>query len=512
MATPSFYFTLFKKFQVLGHVPAGTNHGAGVGGFNLNQPTAIFGASGTGNLLGASNNPADSPLWAVLNSRAMGNAGFTPVVVGGGSWPTMPVGSPASWTEFQVNAPAPKLVKVFGDWIAAGKADDIPTGVLGQVPPAIKRTSGGIALFVCNLPGDDGVAPIPANYWATSLIFLTDPATGATVNPSQLAATAEYHLTAIVGNRGNTGAGRYLAGGGGPKIEGEAWVMVWNTGFSPAVKLPALSNLDVAATSPKYEVYFLKAGSYDVVGFRLPVQTVFDGLVKAIEDADVDLGGLTPEQWVHAQNAHLCTKVLIRHANEGWPAPGDTPFQSRRVAQKNLAPIAVDLTVVEPEPQIEWTHFMLGDTQRIIEADRRAGWHQLSIENRVRGVPLGVYLAIPRSAFQEMVLGDRLRGFKVVENGPLPPMPKAVVLRCESVRNAVVIRPLGDRRFLAASLGIEYRRSQMKPGRQGVIQVVQRTVLPVFDPGRRNYKLQSVVVGGFTLDVTAAKHGAGGAD
>jgi hypothetical protein len=507
VATPSFYFTLFKKFQVLGHVPAGTNHGAGVGGFNLNQPTAIFGASGTGNLLGASNNPADSPLWAVLNSRAMGNPGFTPVVVGGGSWPTMPVGSPASWTEFQVNAPAPKLVKVFGDWIAAGKVNDIPTGVLGQVPPVIKRTSGGISLFVCNLPGDDGVAPVPSNYWATALIFLTDPATGATVNPPQLAATAEYHLTAIVGNRGNTGAGRYLAGGGGPKIECEAWVMVWNTGFSPAVKLPALSNLDVAATSPRYEVYFLKAGSYDVVGFRLPVQTVFDGLVKAIEEAGVDLGGLTPEQWVHAQNAHLCTKVLIRHANEGWPAPGDTPLQNRRVAQKNLAPFAVDLTVADPEPRIEWTHFMLGDTQRVLVGDRRAGWHHLSILDRARGARLGIYLAIPRQSFAAMIQADRLRGFKVVEDGPTPPMPDAVVLKCVAPRNAVPIRPLGCRRFLAASLGLEYRRSQMKPGHLGVVEVIQRTALPVLDPRRRTYKIETPTVGGFTLEVIASKPG-----
>jgi hypothetical protein len=47
-----------------------------------------YGASNRGNLLAASNVPSDSPLWAILNSRASGNAGLTPVTVGGVSWPT----------------------------------------------------------------------------------------------------------------------------------------------------------------------------------------------------------------------------------------------------------------------------------------------------------------------------------------------------------------------------------------------------------------------------------------
>ncbi|HAB17477.1 MAG TPA: hypothetical protein PLX89_11560 [Verrucomicrobiota bacterium] len=511
MAIPSFYFTLFKKFQVLGHVPAGTNHGAGVGGFNLNQPAAIFGSSGTGTLLGTSNNPADSPLWAVLNSRAMGNDPFTPVNVGGNSWPTMPAGTPASWTEFQVSAPAPKLVDVFGDWISAGKVNDIPTGVLGQVPPPIQKPRGGLTLFVCNLSGDDGTQPIPDNYWATSLIFLVDPMTGSIVNPSQLAATKEYYLTAIVGNRGATGGGRYLAGGG-TKIECEAWVMVWNTGFSPAVRLPALANLDLGEKQPIYEVYFLKPGTYEVVGFRLPVQTVFDGLVKAIEDAAVDLGGLTAEEWIHSKNAHLCAKVMIRHADQGWPAPSDTPLQTRRVAQKNLAPFRVDLTVDEPDPNIEWTHFMLGEAARSLGPDRRAGWHFLSIQDRTRGEPLGLYLAIPRKSFATMVDAGRIRGFKILENGPTSPMPDAVLLKRVAKRNRIPIRPLGDRRFLAASLGIEYRRSTIKPGLLGVIEVIQRTAAPVLDLKNYSYRIETPIAGGFTLELQATKKGTGTRD
>jgi hypothetical protein len=42
----SYYFTLFKKFQVLNHVPEQSVHGdptSPLGGFNLNNPNAIFG-------------------------------------------------------------------------------------------------------------------------------------------------------------------------------------------------------------------------------------------------------------------------------------------------------------------------------------------------------------------------------------------------------------------------------------------------------------------------------------
>lgn len=117
MPSPSYYFTLFKKFQVVNHAPAGTFHGSGApsGGFDLKNPAGVFGTSNTGSLLGATTNPADSPLWAVLNSRASGNPGYSPVNVGGIDWPTMPPGLPLAWTSFQVSAPAPKLVQVFGE-------------------------------------------------------------------------------------------------------------------------------------------------------------------------------------------------------------------------------------------------------------------------------------------------------------------------------------------------------------------------------------------------------------
>src|SRR4051812_11518876 len=127
-AKPSYYFGLFKKFQVLNHVPAATVHGSAspTGGFNLKNPNVAFGSSNRGTLLGATTNPADSPLWAILNAKATGGPAPT---IGGTTWPIMPQGTPQSWTDFQTNAPAPKLVEVFGNWIGAGKVNDVPSDV-----------------------------------------------------------------------------------------------------------------------------------------------------------------------------------------------------------------------------------------------------------------------------------------------------------------------------------------------------------------------------------------------
>src|SRR2546430_17447065 len=115
MPTPSYYFTLFKKFQVIGHANDGSVHGApgGFHGFTVATPSDF--TSNKGALLGAT--PATSPLWAMLNARAMG---LGSVVVGGTPWTAMPIGSPPGWSDFQTAAPAPKLVPAFGDWINAG--------------------------------------------------------------------------------------------------------------------------------------------------------------------------------------------------------------------------------------------------------------------------------------------------------------------------------------------------------------------------------------------------------
>ena len=123
-ANTSFYFTLFKKFQVLNHVPSNTVHGdagAPTGNFNLTDPNAVNGVFGTAALgtplTPGDFTPANNPLWAILNARAGGTPGFGPVTISAGAqagsqWPAMPPGTPAAWNEFQLTAPAPKLVDV----------------------------------------------------------------------------------------------------------------------------------------------------------------------------------------------------------------------------------------------------------------------------------------------------------------------------------------------------------------------------------------------------------------
>lgn len=510
MPNPSFYFTLFKKFQVLGHVPAGSQHGgaAGLGGFNLNDPHDVFAGSNKGALLGAT--PATSPLWAVLNSRAMGNAGFTPVNVGGVNWPTMPAGSPAGWDAFQISAPAPKLVSVFADWINAGKTDDIPDGVIGTMPGPIGGLDSGVALFVCSVAGDNGIRPgtVPANFWATSLIFLVDPLTGDTVNPTTLTASSEYHLAAVIGNRGNTAGGTF-ASPAGVKVESAAWVMVWNSGMSPAVQLPALSNLDVNASNSIYEVYFAKPGLYDVVGFRLNVQTVFNGLAKAVEDSGMDLGGLTPTEWLVAaqQGAHLCVKVLVRTVDEAWPTMGDTPFTNRRMAQKNLAPFAIDLTITDPDPNIVWKNFVIGDVLQFLSGaarfDDRLGLHRVTIEPALEAEAIRLYLAIPRRSLARRVRQDHLKGLKPAPNVK-PPFPEGIVFAVDEKANHVELPALGEE-FLGVSLGIEYSVKRLKAGRLGRVSVVQRTAAPKIDREKRCYEIEWMTVGGFTLEIEAHK-------
>jgi len=509
MPNPSFYFNLFKKFQVLNHVPASTVHGSAspTGGFDLKNPAAVFGSSNRGSLLGPTTTPADSPLWAVLNSRAMGNAGFTPVNVGGVSWPTMPTGSPPAWNDFQVTAPAPKLVQVFADWIIAGKINDIPAGVIGAMPPPI--TSGltpGIDLFVCSVAGDNGDRPgtVPPNFWATSLIFLVDPSTGAIVTPSSLGAASEYYLTAVIGNRGNAAAGHYMTPSAA-EVQAAGWVMVWNSGTSPAVQLPALSNLDVNAIDGTYGVYFLRAGQYDVVGFRLRVQTVFDGLVKAIGASGMDLGGLTPEQWVHAEGAHLCAKVLVRKLSDPWPVLGATPFTDKRLAQKNLAPFAIDLAVVDPDPNIIWRNFVLGDVIQMAAftggPDEELGRHTLTVQTKLPEGVAGLFLAVPERSFARWLkkgsLGNLKRASEDELRGVKPPFPEHVILALPPGQATFEVPPLGEE-FLALSIGVQYSARRLKPGPLGEISVAQHTEIPKIDRGSRCYKLERVIVGGFT--------------
>ncbi|MGB8014038.1 MAG: hypothetical protein WCF68_20655 [Terriglobales bacterium] len=529
---PSFYFTLFKKFQVIDHVQDGTYHGAAGGGgtgFDLTDPNAsagVFSAT-PGVLAPGDTTPADSPLWAILNSKAVGNPDYSPVSIaagpraGSGPWPTMPPGTPQAWTDFQVTPSSNKLVDVFGDWISDGQKNDVPTTAIGTKPPAPipGPLDSGVSLFVCSMPGDTGIRPgtVPSNYWATSLIFLTDQNTGATVFPTTLTAGSEYNLVAVIGNRGNTNGGIYLDTPG-TGVEAAGIVMVWNTVDSPGVELPSLSNLDVTDTNPIYEQYFLNSAQYDVVGFRLNVQTVYDGIIAAINlavtNGTLNLGGLTADQWVHAQPAHLCSKVVVREQGSAFPNFGDTPINNKALAQKNLAPFDINVQDDGVVPNIVWKNFVVG--QPFFIKLPGAGANRLLIETQLPREAFQLYLGITQYAFDRFLknekCGGAIKGFKRLSCEELcaskfgnraKPFPEAVVLRWENQTDAIELPALPEELYLGMSLGIEYNVKKIKPGNLGEINLIHRCMIPRFVPGTRCFEIEDTVAGGFTLVVRA---------
>lgn len=523
----SYYFTLFKKFQVLGHVPEQTAHGnpgTPLGSFNLNQPASVFGSSTRGVLLAPTTVPSDSPLWAILNARAGGMTFPTTIMVGGTAWPVMPTGSgtsPPSWNDFQLTAPVP-LVTVFGTWITAGKVNDIPTTALGTVPPApiAGPLDAGVSLFVCSVAGDTGVRPgaVPANFWATSLIYLVDPSTGNTVTPSTLSASDEWYLVAVVGNRGTSNAGKYvtMSPPPNPGVESAAVVMVWNTIDSPGVELPSLDNLDVTSTNAIYNSYVLNSGGYDLVGFRLNVQTVFNGIIAALNQAVaggmINLGGMTAHDWVTTQPAHLCAKVIIRQQGGVFPNVGDSPQATATVAQKNLAPFDVSISDTDPNPNIVWKLFVTG-TPFFLRIPG-AGGSRLIIESKLPTNAFRLLIGIPTATFERLFRSGpgKLQGFREVPRKTLcesplgdraKPFPEAVVLEHTGGANAIEFPALPEKHYLGMALGIEYDRTKVKHGPLGDVELVHRALMPKLRPGTRCYDLEEEVVGGFTLQLRA---------
>ncbi|MFP3556905.1 hypothetical protein SB861_40260 [Paraburkholderia sp. SIMBA_049] len=424
----------------------------------------------------------------------------------------MPPGTPPAWANFQVN-PLVKLVDVFGNWITDGQVNDIPNDVIGTVPPSpiAGPLDPGVSLFVCSMPNDVGIRPdaVPPNYWATSLISLVDPNTGHTVFPQTLTAGSEYYLVGVIGNRGGTDTGNYI---NPPGVETSGIVMVWNTVDSPGVELPSLSNLDVNDTNPIFEQYFLKSASYDIVGFRLNVQTVFDGIIAALNQAvagGLNLGGLTPAQWVHAQPAHLCAKVVIRQQGGAFPNSNDSPITNAHVAQKNLAPFDINIQEVSPNPNIVWKNFIPG--QPFFIRLPGAGRNQLIME--VPKLPedaFNFYIGIPTETFHRIFRGHGggIKGFKVVPQEDLcrsnlgaraKPFPDAVVLQYHGKDNALEFPALLEKQYFGMSLGIEYDVTKIKPGTLGEINLVHRADVPKLTPGTRCFEIEDTIVGGFTI-------------
>jgi hypothetical protein len=504
---------LFKKLQVLGHVPEGTVHGGagGFAGFNINDPGAVFTSFG-GELV--ANNAASSPIWGMLDAAATGQGGYTDPNFN--FWPAMPTDTTtAAWHEFQVDF-SNKLVDAVATWADNGHLNDIPTGVIGAEPGPIKGPpDSGVSPFVCSFAGDTGNRPgVPSDYWDTSLIFLVSPTNGSIVTPSQLSAGNEYYLAAVVGNRGQADGGKYSnTNGNGTAVQAKGIVMVWNTTFSPGVELPSLSNLSVSATNSQYDQYLLRSGAYDVVGFRLNVQTVFDGIIAALNSAvtnnQIDLGGKSAHDWVIAQGAHLCAKVVVRQGTDSYPLVGAVPDSDARIAQKNLAPFDVSITDTGA-PNIIWQTFVSGQPFMLRLGDGE-GRNTLILQAELPREQFHIYMAIPQRTFQRFFAGNgggEIKGFRTIPRDELCcgkladlglPFPQAVVLEYLGGGNAIEFPALGAEEFVGMAVGIEYVPKYLKPGELGKVRLIHRALLPQRIPGTLCFQLEDVIAGGFTL-------------
>jgi hypothetical protein len=443
---------------------------------------------------------------------------------------------PPSWAAFQYPSRPPPIVTVFGNWITAGKANDIPNGVvnphgvaIANVPATIASPSSGISLFVCSMPNDNGVRPgsVPSNYWATSLIYLVNPNNGNTVTPPTLNPGDEWFLVGVVGNRGSDQTGIYSSGSNTTGVESAGVVMVWSTVFGPGVELPALSNLDVTDINPIYESYNVFGASYDVVGFRLNVQNVYNGIIAALvaqgplgsgpTTPQTNLGGLTPEQWVTALPAHLCAKVLIRRQGGAFPNVGDTPLSNAALAQKNLAPFETTISDTDQNPtNIVWKNFVTGTPCLFRLPD--AGLSRLRFVVRAPQDVLKLHLAIPTETYERHFRygPGRLHGFHEIPPKKLcesphgrkaKPFPEAVLFEHAGGDHVIEFPALPENRFLAMSVGVEYQQHKLKPGPWGEIDLVHRTELAVVKPGTHSYDIEEQIVGGFTRQLRAAKGG-----
>jgi hypothetical protein len=535
----SFNYAIFKRFQ--GAYVAGIGSPVGghfdnanpMGGFCLLYPShphgilKVLGAGAPAGLAGLTplaptNVPTDSPLYNMF-TPSFGPPNTIPanVPVGPNMWPVMPPPEPPGsnmatqfdqlWLEFN-NGNPPPLFTAFGNWIMAGKKDDSPQsgpltqpGLLNNPPPTFPNASTAL-LFVASFPADDGrrfgdgeaqgvpLTHVPDNFWATSQIFLYDE-TGIYQTPTVLNAGAEYYVSALIGNSSATGiAGRAVFTSNPMHVLCDA--QAFNTFLSPGVPLPSLGNLDPTDSNPVYDQFIMTSQSYDVAAFRFNVSTVFTALAAALVAQNVNLGGLTPTDWLKA--GHPCVKVRVVSGEQPnfFPPMGNVPLTldsnprlDRHIAQHNLAPFNTALMAMKKPI---WTNFILaqagvGPNNLTIQA---TGWPADSV---------GFSFAIPREPYERYIAPTTQRGFEPVREGVPKPFPDAVILRqtTPGARLAIadhdpeaVRHRHGPDRFFGMAIGVEGDPAKLRDLRLGDIEVAHTA------PGRLT---ESEVVGGFSL-------------
>lgn len=532
MANTSYFFGLFKKFQCLGHVMEATVHGTPAGIQNVQfldaaaLPSRIR-TGGTLPLIGATT--ATSPLWGVLDLKASGSGpSFS---YDGQTWLPMPFGSGANaaWGDFG-GAP---LVNSFANWINAGRPMDIPAFIAvpggGTVPGT--ADAGGSKPFVCSSATDDGTRPgtVPGNFWATSLIYLVNPATGAQALPSTLQNGSEYYLAAVVGNRGDAAGGKY-SGPTGPgaattsELVAKGYAMAWGTGGStPSVTLPSLTNNDHTAVAGQNDLYFLKTMKYDTIGFRFPTKSVFDALVLAIEDAVADgtfdlPTGVSATDYITTAPSHVCVKVAIRKEGETLPAADASPLTEPRIAQKNLARFDVDNLPADPlnPGGLVWQFFSAGaPLARILREhwtrDGAIGQNTLVLRSELGRKAGRIHIAVPRKTFKRYFRKDAVKGFEVIDKDRDKelgvPFVDHVVLSQTSEKAALRL-PFMDDRSLGLAMGYEVNPKAFEPGDVRRVELEHRAVVPVFGTKaatRRCYTPKELPVGGFTVEFANPK-------
>ena len=541
----SFYFAMFKRFQAIcggaqqGHAnPDSAPANQLYGGFSVQSTQDAQGifkklgpqaasypplSPGLQPLNPNSNDPLQNPLWQMLNASLVPGATFgASVVVNGQTWPAMP---PPPIDEFQIwvdaNATSPRLIDAFGDWITAGKIDDLPQdapynfaslSTASVAPWPLKNLEFTAVLFVASMPNDSGrrpgdsalpnppALPVPANFWATSQIALSYPpgvagqTAGKIANPTLLKPTEEYWVLALIGNAGTTGAGPII-NPTYPKVLIQGDAQCFNTFTSPGTSLPSLDNIDPLGTNVAYEQHYTAGLSHDVVGFRFNVDQVFSALAAALtaQVPPAMLGNIPAAEWL--REGHPCVKVRIMSGEQldhyppagGAPQPPDPnsvlslPTVDRHIAQRNLAPFSPNEVGMK---KIKWVNFIV--------AQAGAGWNELILETALPADAVHFWFAVPRAAYERWIdprtsKGGAVRGLEVTSDAPSKPFPEAVILRATGAVLIRIAQHAGEREhFFGMAIGIQGDPAAFRRARDGDVSVVHRAQ-------------EGHVVGGFTL-------------
>ena len=538
MTDPSFYYAIYKRLQATAapynaHINSDNDPpDQTFGGFSLKYADATYGIfthlgpqssfwgynQNMKPLKDMDNTPANNPMWAILNASLGPEPLPDKITVGGTQWPVMPPPLQGSisvykeWLEF--NQPGqPRLIDALGTWIANGKTNDVPKGApintatLAALPLPkfpLKNSDKGAILFVCSRQGDDGrragdgalpnppAVPIPAQFWNSSQIFLTDTL-GNLAQPVHLVPGAHYYLAAVIGNSSSLYCGRMSLGGSSPKIEVLADALAFNSFMGPNVPLASLGELDAASPNPSYEQFTMRLWSYDTVGFRFDVDDVFKRLVQAVQlgvPANM-LAGDTPDQWV--RDSHPCVKVRIMSGEMpnsytpvgALPTIDSSPLKDRHIAQRNLAHF--DMTQMAIKPPM-WKKFIV--------AQAGAGVNGLSLQHALPLDAFRVFLAIPRAAYERYIdpktsKGGAVRGFDVVREVGSKPFPgEAVFLRQTNAAAEIHVADHAREKFFGMALGLEGDPARLKGVRVTDISMAHAAA----DHG---------VVGGFTVQLRA---------